>query len=46
MYENLLGYYEMIWIYNSEIERKKYIGLKGRKNYFRKKNLRSYNMYN
>lgn len=34
MYENLLGYYEMIWIYNSEIEREKIYWFKGKKKLF------------
>lgn len=37
MYENPLGYYEMIRTYNSETERKKHIGLKGKKIILEKK---------
>lgn len=37
MYENPLGYYEMIRTYNSETERKKHIGLKGKKNFILEK---------
>lgn len=40
MYENPLGYYEMIRTYNSETERKKTHWPKGKKKLFQKKKLK------